>query len=273
MAFTTRNPVAPLRRSLALIWDWRVEPGEFVLERILPQPGSSLIINLLEDQTRVYTDDAQCRCEYLPGAVFSGQFTQSFVIDSDEQIAVMGVVFRPGGAFDLLRERMDPFDNRHVAFDDLAGPSVRSLRERLLHTADADSRLAVLERWLLDRSGFAGLHPAVEFALDTLDRAPQIQRIDAVIAASGYSARRFSTLFREQVGIGAKRYVRLQRFRAAVTGANGERRVDWSRIAADCGFHDQAHLVREFRAFSGMTPSAYRARASHNVNHVPLQPG
>ena len=126
-------------------WDWRVEPGSFRLERILPQPGTTLIINLHEDETRVYSDDAQCRCERSCGTVFSGQFTRSFVIDSVEQIAVIGVAFRPAGACAFLRERMDVLGNRHTAFDDLAGPSARALRERLLQVPAADARLALLE--------------------------------------------------------------------------------------------------------------------------------
>jgi AraC-like DNA-binding protein len=255
-----------------MIWDWRVEPGGFQLERILPQPGSSLIINLLEDQTRVYGDDTERRCERLPGAVFSGQFTRSFVIDSDEQIAVMGVMFRPGGAFGLLRERMDPLGNRHTALEDLTGSSAHALRERLLNTADAADRLDALEHWLLARCVRGRSHPAVGYALHALDLAPQIQRIDGIVKASGLSPRRFSTLFREQVGIGAKRYARLQRFRAVVATANSECHVEWSRVAADCGFHDQPHLVREFRAFSGMTPGAYLARGGEYMNHIPLQP-
>ena len=47
-------------------------------------------------------------------------------------------------------------------------------------------------------------------------------------------------------------------------------RVEWSRVAADCGFYDQPHLVREFREFAGMTPSAYVAARGEYVNHVPL---
>jgi AraC-like DNA-binding protein len=46
--------------------------------------------------------------------------------------------------------------------------------------------------------------------------------------------------------------------------------VEWSRVAADCGFHDQPHLVREFRELAGMTPSAYCAARDEYANHIPL---
>lgn len=272
MAFTTLVPAAPLHAPVRMLWDWHFEPATFRLERILPEPGSSLILNLFEDQTRVYSDDAALRCERSPGAVYSGQFTRSFVIDSREQVAVMGVMLRPGGACAFLRERMDLLGNSHVALEDLVGSAGHALRERLLDTPDAGTRLAVLADWLLRRFRERPLHPAVHQALATFERTPCIERIGELVAASGLSARRFGTLFREQVGVGAKQYARLKRFRAVVAGVRQGQRIEWAHVAADCGFHDQPHLVREFRAFAGMTPGAYATQRGEHVNHIELRP-
>jgi len=270
MAFVTFVPPPPLHPSIERIWDWHVEPGELRFERILPQPGSALILNLLEDETRVYGDDGGHQCERLAGSAYSGQFTRSFVIDTREQVAVMGVAFRPGGARVLLRERMDALGNRHLALEDLLGSTTRALRERLLHAVDARERLGVLARWLLRGCIGATLHPAVSQALATIERAPSLPLVARLAADCGVSARRLGTLFREQVGVGTKEYLRLQRFRRVVTEAQRCGGVDWARVAADCGFHDQPHLAREFRAFSGMTPAAYVARRGPYVNHVEL---
>jgi AraC-like DNA-binding protein len=270
MAFTTLVPAAPLHAPVRMLWDWHFEPSAFRLERILPQPGSSLILNLLEDQTRVYSDDAERHCERSPGAVYSGQFTRSFVIDSREQVAVMGVMLRPGGACAFLRERMDLLGNRHVALEDLVGSSGRALRERLLDAPDAGSRLAVLADWLLRRFRERPLHPAVHQALATFERSPCVERIGGLVDASGLSARRFGTLFREQVGVGAKQYARLKRFRTVVASVQRGERIEWAHVAADCGFHDQPHLVREFRAFAGMTPGAYATQRGQYANHIEL---
>lgn len=270
MALTTFVPPAPLHPSVRMLWDWRVEPGAFRLERILPEPGSSLILNLLEDQTRVYDDDAGQHCERSPGAVYSGQFTRSFVIDSREQVAVMGVMLRPGGARAFLREPMDELGNRHVALEDLIGPAGRALRERLLEARDAAARIALLADWLQQRFRERPLHPAVRQALVTFERAPCIERIGTLILDSGLSARRFGALFSEQVGIGAKHYARLKRFREVVAGVRQGRRIEWAHVAADCGFHDQPHLVREFRAFAGMTPGAYATARGEHANHIEL---
>lgn len=268
MSFVQHRPAPPLRDWIATIWDWRVEPEAFRLERILPSPGAHMIVNLLENETRVYADDAERRCERTEGSAFSGQATRSFLIDTAEQIAVMGVMFRPGGSAHFLRESMHRLSDRHTSLAALGLAGVDGLRERLLNTADATARIDVLETWLRARYRPDALHPAVAHALRVIGEAPCVSRVGALIEASGYSARRFGTLFLEQVGIGAKRYARLQRFRTVIDAAHGRRHIEWARVAADRGFHDQPHLAREFRAFAGMTPGAYMAAGGAHINHV-----
>src|SRR3546814_14995087 len=90
-----------------------------------------------------------------------------------------------------------------------------------------------------------------------LDGAPQVQRIGAVAALCRLSPRSLGQLFREQVGMSPKRYARLQRFRRLVAQVHHDRTVDWAGVAVDGGYHDQPQRVHEFRAFAGLTPTAW----------------
>lgn len=270
MGFATLTPAAPLSPLVETIWDWDTPRAAYRLERILPSAGGQLVINLAQDETRVYDDALACR--RFAGAAFDAPSHRSFIIDSDEQVAVVGIVFRPGGAAPLFRERMDLLANGHADLDALAGGDARTLRLRLLEAAGATARLRIVHDWLLRQAAAAAPHPAVTHALRLFDVAPQVQRIDAIAAHCRLSPRRFGELFREQVGMSPKRYARLQRFRSLVAQVHRERDVDWAGVAADCGFHDQPHLVHEFRAFSGLTPTAWQARRGPHPGHVPLDP-
>jgi AraC-like DNA-binding protein len=146
----------------------------------------------------------------------------------------------------------------------------RNLRQRLLEAIDSRARIAWLTRWLTEMSDNAMRLAPIAHAAARLANVPMVSRIGDACRELGMSPRRFGTLFREHVGMSPKRYARLQRFRAVVDSAQIGRSIEWSRVAADCGFYDQPHLVREFRDFSGMTPSAYVARRGPYVNHVPL---
>lgn len=270
MGFATLTPAAPLSHLVESIWDWDMPPSAHRFERILPSACSQLVINLAEDETRVYDDALQCH--RFAGAAFDAPSHRSFIIDSNEQVAVVGIVFRAGGAAPLFRERMDLLANNHIDLDALAGGDARTLRLRLLEAADAATRLRIVHDWLLRQADAARPHPAVVHALRLFDTAPQVQRIGAIAAHCRLSPRRFGELFREQVGLSPKRYARLQRFRRLIAQAHREADVDWADVAADCGFHDQPHLVHEFRAFSGLTPTAWQALRGPYPNHIPLDP-
>ena len=75
--------------------------------------------------------------------------------------------------------------------------------------------------------------------------------------------------FEARVGLTPKRFARLLRFQRVIAHA-ARGRADWARVAADCGYYDQSHLVHEFRALSGLTPSAYAPRSPGDRNHVIL---
>lgn len=271
MAFIARTPGAPLGPLVSRLWDCTMAPAAWHLERIMPSPLPTLLINLAEDQTRVYEDAAGGRCATAPGSILSGPYTRSFVIDTCEQTRVMGVEFRAAGAFPLFGERIDLLAERDVGLEDLLGARARHLRERLVNTACPMRRLHVLEQWLIGRLGRHAPHPGVCHAAGLLDRPDPARHIRDVARASGFSERRLGALFREQTGLSPKRYARAMRFRAVLERVHGRNRVDWAGLAADCGFHDQPHLVHEFRSFAGMTPSAYLTRQGPYAAHVPLR--
>jgi len=67
-----------------------------------------------------------------------------------------------------------------------------------------------------------------------------------------------------------KLYARVKRFQAVVETVQTLRDVNWTDIAAACGYFDQAHFIHDFRAFSGFTPTQYFALKGADLNHVPL---
>jgi AraC-like DNA-binding protein len=84
----------------------------------------------------------------------------------------------------------------------------------------------------------------------------------------GLSAKRFIERFEREVGVTPKRYCRIRRFQHALTLSHHDRRVDWTRVAMDCGYFDQAHFIHDFRSFSGITPTVYQSAKTSFQNHV-----
>ncbi|GLQ96619.1 helix-turn-helix domain-containing protein [Dyella mobilis] len=263
-------PAPPLASAIEAIWDWDMPAGEFRYERILPDPCTGLVINLLEDETRVYRDDQTRQCTRSSGSVIGGPYRQSWIIDTAEQVRVMGVNFRPGGAHALLRLNACEFALRDIDLEDLFGAGARLLRQRLLETSAPAHRLALLEQWLRRLTNEPTWDPAIMHAIGVLARAPDVPSIGKLQRESGYSAHRFALLFRSHVGMTAKQYARLMRFRGIVDAAYPMQRLDWAALAVEGGYCDQAHLSHEFRRFAGITPSEFAAQRGPYLNHLPL---
>ena len=95
-------------------------------------------------------------------------------------------------------------------------------------------------------------------------------RVRDVARRVGLSQRRFIQVFAAEVGMTPKLYSRVQRFQRARALAR-KTAPDWAGIAADCGYFDQSHLIRDFLAFSGLSPADYLRQRSERVlpNHLP----
>ena len=230
-----------------------------------------LVVNLGGERMRVFADDDDLIGRYFDDAIVCGPHSRYFVLDTSQSRPVVGVHFRPGGAAPFLAVRADELRDRHVALDDLWGYFARELREQLIETSSPQEMFGLLEAVLRYRLQLSDLpHAIVTYAVQELSRYQTIARIHEVQTATGYGAKRFIELFSRSVGLTPKMFARVRRFQTVIHRAARGRHVEWARVAADAGYCDQSHLNREFRAFSGTTPTLYRAVAPDRPSHVAI---
>jgi AraC-like DNA-binding protein len=269
MIYHHRVPRPPLAAFINSIWLYKGDPRPHALERILPTGAAQLIVNLKEDQTRLYNPELGNRCETTSGTVLAGVHSRYSVIDTAEQEYVLGVAFKPGGTVPFVRVPTHETRDADIPLENLWGHRrATALRERLLEARDPDAKLEAMENALAEMWRPPGLHPSVAFALGAFDRQPRATSVTAVTAAIGLSAKRFIERFKAEVGLTPKHYCRIRRFQRAVGRAHRAQRVGWTDVALDCGYFDQAHFIHDFRAFSGLTPSGYQAARTEFQNHV-----
>jgi AraC-like DNA-binding protein len=137
-------------------------------------------------------------------------------------------------------------------------PVLDRLAARLAGTPDWNGRLDLLESVLLGASADGpAADPAIAWAWRVLRRRGGDVPVGALAAEIGWSRRHFAARFRAEIGLSPKvaaRVLRLDRARSLL--ARGE---PAGLVAARCGYTDQSHLVREFRALAGCTPNGYVA--------------
>src|SRR5262250_1872951 len=238
------------------------------MERLLPDGLAELVVNLHDRKIPVYDPRNIKRYETFPPAIVCGPHSQFFVIDTASQRDVVGVHFKPSGAYPFLGLPSTEIWNLHVGLDSLWGRVAGELRERLLEAQTPHAKVRILEESLLAKSAAPERHPAVAFDLRQFHRTPEAQKISSVTQQIGLSARRFIDVFQKEVGLTPKLFCRVRRFQRVLRVIGSRRPIDWAEIALTCGYFDQAHFIHDFRAFSGINPSAYLADHTEHFNHV-----
>ena len=270
MLFLHRKPSPPLSDFVDVLWLYEGYEVSHEKERLMPDGSVELVINLAEDRIRNYDPHNPDKFETIPGCVVSGPRSEFFVIDTDEQAFVAGVHFKPGGAFPFFRVPAGEMANQPIALESLWGKASGWMRERVLAATSPEQKLSALERCLVEQLAKPlERHPAVDFALQRLT-AGYPPGISWIVDRVGYSQRRFIQLFSDEVGLTPKLFSRVSRFQQVIRAAHAHDEINWAQMALDCGYYDQAHFVHDFQAFAGITPSAYLARKTAHINHVPM---
>jgi AraC-like DNA-binding protein len=279
MLFRSYKPSPPLCEFVEDFWLYQDYAGEHARERILPSGTLEMVFNLNEDELRIYGPRQQDECRRYSGTVISGPYAGSFMSDATEETSIMGVHFRPGGAFPVLGIPAGELTNTHLDLSAVWGQAAAELREQLSRLAQPSERFQRLERNILERLyGISIRHNAVRRAVDILVRTHGQAKTRDIAKAVDLSQARLIKVFTGEVGLRPKLFGRVQRFQHAIVLARNAPIIDWAQIATDCGYFDQSHLIRDFVEFSGVSPADYRQRqtkldrASVHVkrNHLPL---
>lgn len=224
-------------------------------ERILPQAVAHLIVNL-SDPYRLLTRGGTAVGRPFTGAFVSGLQREYLIIENPDTLWQCGAELTPAGvaAFTMtpLRDLTDRVQD--------AGPILRwsdGWRDRLRETATADDALEVLQQLLrtVHRRDFA-VDARVARAVGRLDEDPDIP-IAALAHEVGLSSGGLAGLFRRGVGTTPKAYADLARFVGFLRRIPFDDVPRWGDLVAASGYYDQAHFIRSFKRYAGVTPSQY----------------
>jgi AraC-like DNA-binding protein len=269
MIFQTHVPHGPLSASVDYFWYFTGCNPPGAKELNLPEGTLQLIVNLQDDCVQVH--DRYGRFTRLEPAVVCGPRSDFFVMDNADRRMMMGVQFKPGKAVPFLGAPACEAADLILPLDDLWGLDAALLREQLLHASSLMERFGILEQYLVARMDCCRQPNAlVEHALRRFRHFPHLQSVRDTVRSLHLSPKKFIRLFKHEVGMSPKRYCRLMRFQHALNLVRHSGDVNWTEIALMCGYYDQSHFIKEFQAFSGLTPSAYRLKQSMHPSHVPL---
>lgn len=258
MRYQEIPPSPPLAPFVECLWtlhdEGKPEPSE--PQRILPDGCVELILNFADPFQR-YTSSGPHR---QPLQFLVGQMEHHLTIEPTGRVDLVGVRFRPAGAFPFVQSSLLSLTGRIEPLDSLSPRLRREMVERCSRLSPP-ARIRTIEKILLrriaaSRNGDHSVQGAVQIILHSEGRAP----VSTLASKLGWSERQLERRFAERVGLPAKRLSRIIRFQSVFRAAERGTLRSGADLAAACGYYDQAHFIREFRQFAGESPSAFLAR-------------
>jgi AraC-like DNA-binding protein len=266
-----RPVLPPLAPHVEHLWMARGHLSARWRNMILPDGAIEVIVNLGDPQ-KLCTPDDPARHTLFKRSWISGERTQPIVIDESGYVHLVGIRLRAGGAWPFLGIPLREFTDQVVELEAILGPQVRDLRDRLGEAADDDARFDLMEGWLTQRArNRTQPTRAVSYALRIIQRGTDAARIGRMAEEIGISHKHLLREFDRCVGLTPKLLARLCSFQRVISAIGQRSAVDWSDTAVRCGYYDQAHLIRDFRGFSGLTPASYLTRRGPFLNYIEIE--
>lgn len=221
-----------------------------------PRPAAALAF-YLRDAERVSLAPGEPQ-RVKPRAALIGQPTVATLRQGGLDFSVYQIEFEPGAVHRLTGLPLDALTDQWVDAEALLPPSFSRLVDRLAEQDSPQALIAHAEAWL---TPLAQAPRRPQAAADLVARqllAGDGPGLDALALAHGLDVRQLRRQFAARTGVNPRLFGRVARFDRLMRLTNTAPHDRWLDLALDAGYHDHQHLARDFREFTGMSPSAFR---------------
>ncbi|MET9962261.1 helix-turn-helix domain-containing protein [Streptomyces sp. NPDC006326] len=248
------SPCSALRGAVVGYRGFASAPDRSVRRMHMPTGLVSLVIGF--GSPLVVYDAVAPSPPALPVSLVAGVRTRTAVTECAGRTAGIVVALTPMAAYSLFDVPMHELADRYAELPGPALPGAAQLVGMLRRLPCHEARFAALDRFLAGRIA-AGPQaaPGVALAVRAVRRSAGRRTVAEIAAETRQSRRHLERLFKEQVGVTPKAYAQIVRFRHALRLLDAG--VPPAGVAARAGFHDQAHLNRDFKSMTGRTPRRF----------------
>jgi AraC-like DNA-binding protein len=266
MEYVGRVPAPPLDRFIDDIYCLTGVPRHRRMN-VPPMPSAHLFVNL-GGPVRLCDSDPSVPPAVFDDGWFMGVWTRRFLFEYPTRVRLVGVHFKPWGMSPFVDMPATELRNRWVPVDAVWRRFLDRIRNQVGDIASATEALEQELRSRLVEAPSRGLD-LVQHTGGRLATFHGADPVGALTDAAGVSGNHLATQFKSHVGVTPKRVARIYRFARLILSVDALRPVDWSELAHTAGYFDQAHFSREFKDFTGHTPTEYLALR----RRFPAEPG
>ncbi|MBZ5525506.1 MAG: helix-turn-helix domain-containing protein [Acidobacteriia bacterium] len=195
----------------------------------------------------------------------SGVFTGKFTRTLEGKSHVFGIKFTPGGFRPFLKAPASSFRNRTVPVRRIFGKDADALEVVLTGSSEENAMIEAANAFFRARIPQADKEvEAASLLVRRILEERDIRTVDDLVERTGIGKRTLQRIFNEYVGVSPKWVIRRYRLHELMERFNSGEQLDCARLAVELGYFDQAHLINDFRAIVGYSPTQYQRLAARD---------
>jgi len=190
-----------------------------------------------------------------------GQIIKPLVFRIPGKNRMFGIRFYPHAVSAFLNEDISLFNDGVTDLTSVIGQPVQELYKQLLDAESTNQRIILIEAFLLKRLSLFEMKldkvKLVQAVMSELKKEDFFDNISNVASRHGITSRYLQKIFLRHTGVTPKLYSKINRFQDSLL-LLGKGDSSLTSVAYDCGYFDQSHFIREFKSFTGNSPSFFK---------------
>ena len=262
MKYTEIAPDERLRPYVKCYYVFESESHVEYDDTVFPVGNMEIIFNLGEG---IWKSEINNKFHKTPPVELWGQITKPLAIQSKGKNSMLGIRLLPHTAAYFFDEEVWEFNDQIADLRDLLGDAANTLHARLMDLTEQRKRIDLIESFLLQRLS-AQKRKSDKIAMvgkivDDLKISNSDNPVETVATQYDITPRYLQKLFLQYTGVTPKLYSKINRFQNSLKLIH-KKDASLTSIAYECGYFDQSHFIREFKSFTGLTPSSYSPELS-----------
>jgi AraC-like DNA-binding protein len=269
MVFELHIPSYPLNQFIESFIYYRDFNPVHSVDRFLPDGNVNIVIDLTDYPKYIYDNETLKEIQTCRNVWFSGIRNRYITIPSGRDSEMFVINFHKGRSYPFVQIPLHELTDSVVDGDLVLTNEIMDLREMILGAAFIPQKFSVVENFLLRKfRNKLIVNPFIEFAVNKITASPNQMSIEQISNKVGYSQKHLIKLFKDNVGLTPKGFLKIIRFQKAIEEIDAAKEINWAGIAYESGYYDQAHFINDFKNFSGFTPQQYLQKQYEHLNYI-----
>ncbi len=222
--------------------------------RLYPRNTPEILINLGEP----LQGEMGSKSALVQKYIIQGSKTAYVNVEHPARCHFLSIRFTTNGYYKLFGMPQNEFTNRFYELDDVIDVRIQDMIPVLRMTSRPTDRFRILSQWLNRRNCKRERSTKLlsDFVIKYLNQNPD-SSVKQLVQETGFTRKHLVCRFKKEAGLTIKEYQKILRIYRLLKQIDKASQISWAKLAGQFGFYDQSHLIKDFKQYTGLTPTDY----------------